>query len=136
MVVDSSAGWVGNPRDALPTMMLRGLSQERIVLVLLLTLAILFVLSLVLPGFGTVANRLNLVRSISTLGVMGLAMGSSSSAAASTSAWSALCAAPGRFRWLRTGARCRFPEPHAVLGMSEYCDLIAEDRPISMALGR
>jgi ribose transport system permease protein len=56
-------------------MMLRGLSQERIVLVLLLTLVILFVPSLVLPGFGTVANRLNLVRSISTLGVMGLAMG-------------------------------------------------------------
>ena len=49
------------------------LTQELIVL--LITLALLALFSLALPGFATVANFLNLVRSISILGTLGLGMG-------------------------------------------------------------
>jgi ribose transport system permease protein len=48
-------------------------SQEQIVL--LITLFLLVVFALTLPGFGTVANLLALARSISILGVLGLGMG-------------------------------------------------------------
>jgi ribose transport system permease protein len=48
-------------------------SQEQIVLLLVLALLILFSVSL--PGFSTVTNLLNLVRSISILGILGLGMG-------------------------------------------------------------
>jgi hypothetical protein len=51
MVVDSSAGCGRKSARRSSDNDAPGLSQERIVLVLLLTLAILFVLSLVLPGF-------------------------------------------------------------------------------------
>jgi ribose transport system permease protein len=48
-------------------------SQEQIVL--LITIALLVLFSLVLPGFATAANLLNLVRSVSILGILGLGMG-------------------------------------------------------------
>jgi ribose transport system permease protein len=48
-------------------------TQEHIVL--LLTVALLILFGLALPGFATVANLLNLVRSISILGTLGLGMG-------------------------------------------------------------
>jgi ribose transport system permease protein len=49
------------------------LTQEQIVL--LITLGLLALFSLALPGFATVANFLNLVRGISILGTLGLGMG-------------------------------------------------------------
>lgn len=48
-------------------------SQEQIVL--LITIALLVVFGLTLNGFATVSNLLNLLRSISILGVLGLGMG-------------------------------------------------------------
>ncbi|HUH84311.1 MAG TPA: ABC transporter permease [Stellaceae bacterium] len=48
-------------------------SQEQIIL--LVTLGLLVVFSVVLPGFATAANLLNLVRSVSILGILGLGMG-------------------------------------------------------------
>ena len=48
-------------------------SQEQIVL--LITAALLVAFSLTLPGFATTANLLNLVRSVSILGILGLGMG-------------------------------------------------------------
>src|SRR6476660_4137491 len=48
-------------------------SQEQIVL--LITIALLIVFGLTLNGFATVSNLLNLLRSISILGVLGLGMG-------------------------------------------------------------
>src|SRR3984885_13993938 len=48
-------------------------SQEQIVL--LLTIALLIVFSVTLNGFATVPNLLNLARSISILGILGLGMG-------------------------------------------------------------
>jgi len=48
-------------------------SQEQIVL--LITIALLIVFGLTLNGFATVSNFLNLLRSISILGVLGLGMG-------------------------------------------------------------
>jgi ribose transport system permease protein len=48
-------------------------SQEQIVL--LITIALLIVFGLTLSGFATVANLLNLLRSISILGILGLGMG-------------------------------------------------------------
>ena len=47
--------------------------QEQIVL--LITLLLLAVFSVVLPGFATAANLLNLLRSVSVLGILGLGMG-------------------------------------------------------------
>ena len=55
------------------TQLLKKPSQEQIVL--LLVLALLIVFSFSLPGFSTVTNLLNLVRSISILGILGLGMG-------------------------------------------------------------
>jgi ribose transport system permease protein len=49
------------------------LTQEQIVL--LITLALLAVFSLTLPGFATTANLLNLLRSVSILGILGLGLG-------------------------------------------------------------
>src|SRR5882757_10874066 len=49
------------------------LNQEQIVLVI--TVALLIVFSFTLNGFATVPNLLNLLRSISILGVLGLGMG-------------------------------------------------------------
>jgi ribose transport system permease protein len=48
-------------------------SQEQIVL--LITLALLVLFSATLPGFSSLTNLLNLVRSISILGILGLGMG-------------------------------------------------------------
>src|SRR5882757_775357 len=48
-------------------------SQEQIVL--LITIMLLIVFGLTLNGFATVSNLLNLLRSISILGVLGLGMG-------------------------------------------------------------
>jgi ribose transport system permease protein len=48
-------------------------TQEQIVL--LITVALVIVFSLALPGFATAANLLNLVRSVSILGILGLGMG-------------------------------------------------------------
>src|ERR1700760_5181985 len=48
-------------------------NQEQIVL--LITIALLVVFGLTLNGFATVSNLLNLLRSISILGVLGLGMG-------------------------------------------------------------
>jgi ribose transport system permease protein len=48
-------------------------SQEQIVLFITIVLLILFAVAL--PGFSSVANLLNLVRSISILGILGLGMG-------------------------------------------------------------
>ncbi|HLG82157.1 MAG TPA: ABC transporter permease [Bradyrhizobium sp.] len=48
-------------------------SQEQIVL--LITIALVIVFGLTLNGFATVANLLNLLRSISILGILGLGMG-------------------------------------------------------------
>ncbi|MFO0992784.1 MAG: ABC transporter permease [Hyphomicrobiales bacterium] len=50
-----------------------GLSQERIVFGLALLLCLLFAVAL--PGFLTADNILNLVRSVSILGILGVAMG-------------------------------------------------------------
>src|SRR4029077_359046 len=48
-------------------------NQEQIVL--LITIALVIVFSLTLGGFATVTNLLNLLRSISILGILGLGMG-------------------------------------------------------------
>lgn len=48
-------------------------SQEQIVL--LITILLLIVFSVALPGFASIANLLNLMRSISILGILGLGMG-------------------------------------------------------------
>ena len=55
-----------------PERYLRRLSQERIVL--WITLAIIAVAAIALPGFLTVANLLAVVRSVSVLGIMALGM--------------------------------------------------------------
>jgi ribose transport system permease protein len=49
------------------------LSQEQMVGIMVVVLLIVF--SLALPGFATLSNLLGLVRSISTLGILGLGMG-------------------------------------------------------------
>jgi ribose transport system permease protein len=49
------------------------LTQEQIVL--LITLVLLAVFSVTLPGFATAANLLNLLRSVSILGILGLGLG-------------------------------------------------------------
>lgn len=67
----SSVAHVGSPGAHVG----RGLrtSQEQIVLAITALLLVAF--SATLPGFATVANLLNLLRSISILGILGLGMG-------------------------------------------------------------
>src|ERR1700739_1144179 len=50
-----------------------GISQEQIIL--LITIALLVVFGVSLDGFATLDNLLNLLRSISILGILGLGMG-------------------------------------------------------------
>src|SRR5215471_20894224 len=63
----------GSSSGGLLAQFLKKPSQEQIVL--LITVALLILFSLTLPGFSSVANLLNLVRSISILGILGLGMG-------------------------------------------------------------
>jgi ribose transport system permease protein len=71
----SASATPASPR--LPTRAGRGISfkpsQEQIVL--LITLFFLAAFGLALPGFATVPNLLNLMRSISILGILSLGMG-------------------------------------------------------------
>ncbi|WP_456821974.1 ABC transporter permease [Bradyrhizobium sp. USDA 4502] len=60
-------------RTSLPRFRIAKPSQEQIVL--LITVILLIVFSLSLNGFATLSNLLNLLRSISILGVLGLGMG-------------------------------------------------------------
>lgn len=73
MALDASAGDEHKSARGVLTQLLKKPSQEQIVL--LLVLALLIVFSFSLPGFSTVTNLLNLVRSISILGILGLGMG-------------------------------------------------------------
>jgi ribose transport system permease protein len=73
MALDAPAG---DERESIVSLLgqfIKKPSQEQIVL--LLVLALLIVFSVSLPGFSTVTNLLNLVRSISILGILGLGMG-------------------------------------------------------------
>src|SRR5215471_10649789 len=63
----------GSSSGRLLAQFLKKPSQEQIVLIITIALLILF--SLILPGFAHLANLLNLVRSISILGILGLGMG-------------------------------------------------------------
>src|SRR6201997_3025709 len=60
-------------RGGLPRPRFGKTNQEQIVLAI--TIALLIVFGLTLNGFATVSNLLNLLRSISILGVLGLGMG-------------------------------------------------------------
>jgi ribose transport system permease protein len=73
MAIDASTVEPGGSSGGLLAQFLRKPSQEQIVL--LITIALLILFSLTLPGFSSVANLLNLVRSISILGILGLGMG-------------------------------------------------------------
>ena len=73
MALDAPAGDERKSIVSLLGQFLKKPSQEQIVL--LLTLALLIVFSVTLPDFSTVTNLLNLVRSISILGILGLGMG-------------------------------------------------------------
>ena len=73
MALEASAGNERGSIVGLLRQLLRKPSQEQIVL--LLVLALLIVFSISLPGFFTVTNLLNLARSISILGILGLGMG-------------------------------------------------------------
>src|SRR6266481_6343632 len=73
MALDASGGDEHESAGSVLTQLLKKPSQEQIVL--LLVLALLIVFSFSLPGFSTVTNLLNLVRSISILGILGLGMG-------------------------------------------------------------
>ena len=73
MASDSSAVDSGSSSGGLLPQFLKRPSQEQIVL--LITIALLILFSLILPGFSSLANLLNLVRSISILGILGLGMG-------------------------------------------------------------
>lgn len=73
MASDVSAIEPGSSSGGLLAQFLKKPSQEQIVL--LITIALLILFSLTLPGFSSVANLLNLVRSISILGILGLGMG-------------------------------------------------------------
>jgi ribose transport system permease protein len=73
MALDASAGDERESAGSQLLQLLKKPSQEQIVL--LLVLALLVVFSIGLPGFSTVSNLLNLVRSISILGILGLGMG-------------------------------------------------------------
>src|SRR6202020_2288982 len=73
MALDASADGERGTLGNLLGQLLKKPSQEQIVL--LITSALLVLFSLTLPGFSSVANLLNLVRSISILGILGLGMG-------------------------------------------------------------
>ncbi len=73
MASEASAVEPGSSSGGLLARFLKKPSQEQIVL--LITIALLILFSLTLPGFSSVANLLNLVRSISILGILGLGMG-------------------------------------------------------------
>ena len=73
MAIGASTVEPGSSSGGLLGQFLKKPSQEQIVL--LITIALLIVFSLTLPGFASVANLLNLVRSISILGILGLGMG-------------------------------------------------------------
>ena len=73
MASDASAVEPGSSSGGLLAQFLKKPSQEQIVL--LITIALLILFSLTLPGFSSVANLLNLMRSISILGILGLGMG-------------------------------------------------------------
>ena len=73
MALDASAGGEGRSVGSMLVQLLKKPSQEQIVLLLVLALLVIFSVSL--PGFSTLTNLLNLVRSISILGVLGLGMG-------------------------------------------------------------
>src|ERR1700746_1318022 len=61
------------PASSLPRFRIGKTSQEQIVLAI--TILLLIVFGFTLNGFATVSNLLNLLRSISILGVLGLGMG-------------------------------------------------------------
>src|ERR1700704_142037 len=73
MAIEALAGNKRGATDGLRERWLKKPSQEQIVL--LLTVALLIVFGFTLQGFSTVNNLLNLVRSISILGILGLGMG-------------------------------------------------------------
>src|ERR1700704_2475854 len=73
MAIDASTAEQRSQPASLLSQLVRKPSQEQIIL--LITLALLVVFSITLPGFSNLANLLNLVRSISILGVLGLGMG-------------------------------------------------------------
>src|SRR6185437_4246502 len=73
MAVSASTTGERGPLASLLTQLLKKPSQEQIVL--LITLVLLVVFSVTLPGFSKLSNLLNLVRSISILGILGLGMG-------------------------------------------------------------
>ena len=73
MALDASADGERVAVGSLFGQLLKKPSQEQIVL--LLTVALLVIFSVALPDFSSVKNLLNLVRSISILGILGLGMG-------------------------------------------------------------
>ena len=73
MALDASAGGETKSAGSMLVQLLKKPSQEQIVLLLVLALLVIFSVSL--PGFSTLTNLLNLVRSISILGILGLGMG-------------------------------------------------------------
>ncbi|MBV8191715.1 MAG: ABC transporter permease [Alphaproteobacteria bacterium] len=73
MTINASTAGERSQSPSLVTQLLKKPSQEQIVL--LITVALLVVFSATLPGFAHLANLLNLVRSISILGILGLGMG-------------------------------------------------------------
>ena len=73
MALDASADGERGAVGSLFGQLLKKPSQEQIVL--LLTVALLVIFSVALPDFSSVNNLLNLVRSISILGILGLGMG-------------------------------------------------------------
>src|SRR6266851_8278920 len=73
MAINASTAEERSPPASLLSQLVRKPSQEQIIL--LITLALLVVFSLTLPGFSKLANLLNLLRSISILGILGLGMG-------------------------------------------------------------
>ncbi len=73
MAIDASTAEQRSSPASLLSQLVRKPSQEQIIL--LITLALLVVFSITLPGFSNLANLLNLVRSISILGILGLGMG-------------------------------------------------------------
>src|SRR5580704_1511050 len=73
MAIDASTAEQRSQPASLLSQLVRKPSQEQIIL--LITLALLVVFSITLPGFSNLANLLNLLRSISILGILGLGMG-------------------------------------------------------------
>jgi len=73
MAVSASTTGERGALASLLTQLLKKPSQEQIVL--LITLVLLVIFSVTLPGFSKLSNLLNLVRSISILGILGLGMG-------------------------------------------------------------